>query len=140
MRLQPQKIMCAVDFSDSTSEILVYSVALCREFQAKLFLVHIVDDVKTSFVDSGIVIDDAMLQEQQHTKAQELLEDLAQKVGIEHEVIISQGNSADKICQLAAKEQIDMVITASHGKSGFERLLIGSVTEKLQKSSTARCW
>lgn len=133
MRIQPKKIICAVDFSDSTSEILAYSVALCKEFQARLFLVNIVDDVNTSVIDSGIVIDDKMLQEQHISKAQELLENLAKEVRIEHEIVISHGNPADKIRQLALEEQIDMVITATHGKSGFERLLIGSVTEKLLK-------
>jgi len=133
MRLQPKKIMCAVDFSDSTNEILGYSVALCKEFHAKLFLVHIVDDLNISFIDSGVVIDDGILQEQHISKAQELLGNLAKDLTIEHEIVISKGNSADKIRQLALKEQIDMVITATHGKSGFERLLIGSVTEKLIK-------
>ena len=133
MRLQPKKIMCAVDFSDSTSEILGYSVALCKEFHAKLFLVHIVDDLNTSFIGSGIVSDDGILQEQHISKAQKLLGNLVKDLRIEHEIVISKGKSADKICQLALKEQIDMVITATHGKSGFERLLIGSVTEKLIK-------
>lgn len=133
MRLQPNKIMCAVDFSDSTRDILAYGVALCKEFNAKLYLVHIVDDVTTSFVDSGIVIDDEMLQRQHTSKAQELLKNLAEEVKIDHEVVISKGNSANGIQQLALKKEIDIVITASHGKSGFERLLIGSVTEKLIK-------
>ena len=133
MRLQPKKIMCAVDFSDSTSEILVYSVALCKEFHAKLFVVHVVDDVNTSRLDSGIMINDEILQERHISKAEELLGNLVKEVKIEHEIIISKGKSADKIRQLALKEQIDLVITATHGKSGFERLLIGSVTEKLIK-------
>jgi len=133
MRLQLNKIMCAVDFSDSTRDILAYGVALCKEFNAKLYMVHIVDDVTTSFVDSGVVIDDEMLERQHTSKAQELLKNLAEEVKIDHEIVISKGNSADGIQQLALKKQIDMVITASHGKSGFERLLIGSVTEKLIK-------
>ncbi|MFT5698594.1 MAG: nucleotide-binding universal stress UspA family protein [Desulforhopalus sp.] len=133
MRLQPKKIMCAVDFSDSTSEILVYSIALCKEFHAKLFLVHIINDYNTTFGDTGIMSDGGLLQEQHISKAQELLEDLIKEVDIKHEIVIRSGNSADKICQLAMKEEIDMVITATHGKSGFERLLIGSVTEKLIK-------
>jgi nucleotide-binding universal stress UspA family protein len=89
--------------------------------------------VNTSFVDGGIVIDDEVLQEEHISKAQELLGNLVKEVRIEHEIVISKGNSADKIRQLALKEQIDVVIAATHGKSGFERLLIGSVTEKLIK-------
>ena len=136
MRLQPKKIMCAVDFSDFTSEILVYSVALCKEFNAKLLLVHIVDDITTSFSNSGVgvVIDKEALQEQHISEAQELIEDLAKEVKIEHEIIVSKGNPADEIRKIALHEKIDFVITATYGKSGIERMMIGSVTEKLLKT------
>ena len=130
----PKKIMCAVDFSDFTEEILAYSVALCKEFHAKLFLVHIVIDVNDSIVHDGIAIDTVMLQDKHIRNAQELLEDLIKEVTIEHEIIISKGRPADEISRLALKEKINMVITANHGKSGINRLLIGSVTEKLMKT------
>jgi len=73
MRVQPKKIMCAVDFSNFTDAILAYSVALCKKFHAKLFLVHIVMDVNVSFVNSGIVFDRARLQEEHIRNAQQLL-------------------------------------------------------------------
>ncbi len=98
-----------------------------------MFLVHIVDDVTTSFIESGIVIEKETLQEQRISRAKEHLKNLVSEVKIEHEIVISNGNPADKICKIALEEQLDIVITASHGKSGFERLLIGSVTEKLIK-------
>lgn len=134
MRIQPKKIMCAVDFSDFTDESLSYGIALCKEFHSKLFLVHIVTDVNTSLEYSEIAIDKAMLQKEKISNAQKNLGDLIQDVTIDHEIIISKGDPADEIGQLALKEKIDMVITASHGKSGIKRLLIGSVTEKLMKS------
>ncbi len=130
----PKKIMCAVDFSDFTKEILAYSVALCKEFHAKLFLVHIVIDVNNSILHDGIAIDTAMLQDKHIRNAQKLLGDLIKKVTIEHEIIISKGRPADEIRRFALKEKIDMVITANQGKSGITRLLIGSVTEKLMKT------
>jgi len=134
MRVQPKKIMCAVDFSDSTEESLAYSVALCKKFHAKLFLVHIVIDVNTFLLHDGIAIDTAVLQGKHIQNAQKLLGDLIKEVTIEHEIIISKGRPADEIRRLALKEKIDMVITATHGESGINRLLIGSVTERLMKT------
>lgn len=133
MRVHPQKIMCAVDFSDFTDAILAYSVALCKKFHAKLFLVHIVMDVNISFVNSGIAFDKVMLQDDHIRNAQERLEGLVKEGTIEHEILIRKGHPADEIRRLALKEKIDMVITATHGKSGITRVLIGSVTEKLMK-------
>ena len=134
MRLQPKKIMCAIDFSDFTSEVLVYSIALCKKFHAKLFLVHIVADVNITLAHSNLVIDRELLQDEHNSEAQEFLENLVKDVTIEHEIVISVGDPADKISRLALQKNIDMVITATHGKSGIKRLLIGSVTEELIKT------
>jgi nucleotide-binding universal stress UspA family protein len=59
---------------------------------------------------------------------------LVKEVTIEHEILVCKGDPANEIRRLALKEKIDMVITATHGKSGITRLLIGSVTEKLMKT------
>ena len=134
MRVQPKKIMCAVDFSDFTDETLAYSVAFCKEFHAKLFLAHIATDVNSSFVHSEIAIDRVTIQREYLTNAQKTLEDMAKKIAIENEIVVGKGDPADEICRLALREDIDLVITATHGKSGIKRLLIGSVTEKLMKT------
>jgi len=134
MRAQPKKIMCAVDFSDFTDETLAYSIALCKEFHAKLFLAHIATDVTTSFVHSEIAIDRVTLQDEYISNAQELLGNQVKEMTIEHEIVIRKGDPADEICRLALMADIDLVITATHGKSGIKRLLIGSVTEKLMKT------
>ena len=42
MRMEPGKIMCAVDFSDFTPMIVSYGKSLASEFDAKLYLCHIV--------------------------------------------------------------------------------------------------
>lgn len=135
MRIQPKKIMCAVDFSDFTDTILSYSVALCKEFDAKLFLVHVVIDVHTLLKLNETSIDAEELQKGHIRNARELLEDLVvQDLTVEHEFLISQGDPADEISRFAREQEADMVITATHGKSGVKRLLIGSVTEKLIKT------
>ncbi|MDX2451806.1 universal stress protein, partial [Desulfosarcina sp.] len=66
--------------------------------------------------------------------AQERLEERVKDLPVENEIIISQGTPADIISRLASEQQADMVITATHGKAGFKRFLLGSVTEKLIKT------
>lgn len=134
MKLQPKKIMCAVDFSDFTDTILSYSIALCKELHAKLFLVHIVIDVTTILEHNETALDAEVLQRSHIRNAQKFLEDLVKDLTIENEFLISRGNPADEISRLALEQKTDMVITATHGKSGVKRFLIGSVTEKLMKT------
>lgn len=133
MRIQPKKIMCAVDFSSFTNNILSYSVGLCKEFNAKLFLIHIVMDVHNLFKYGETTLDAEMIQVEQLQKAQKLLEELASDLPVEHELIVNKGEPADEIRRIALEENIELVITATHGKSGIQRFLIGSVTEKLMK-------
>ena len=135
MRLQPKTIMCAVDFSDVSQEIVNYSVALCRTFQAKLFLVHVVSDIKTTigFAYSEVNLDIERLQKEHVITAGEMIEELVKDANIDYEILIVTGNAATEVSKVALSKKPDLLITASYGKSGIERFMIGSVTERLMK-------
>jgi nucleotide-binding universal stress UspA family protein len=134
MRIQPKTILSAIDFSTFTDTVFLCSVALCKEYGAKLFLVHVTTDLNKLLEHNETALDVKALQQSNLRCAQARLEDMAKDLPIEHEIIISQGTPADVISGLALKQQADMVIAASHGKSGFKRFLLGSVTEKLIKT------
>lgn len=126
--------MCSVDFSDFTDTALTYSIALSREFNAKLFLVHVVIEVEPLLKSSEIALDVQALQKSHMDKALEQLTTLVKKADVPYEILIAKGDPADRIRDLALEHRADMVITATHGNSGIKRLLLGSVTEKLIKT------
>jgi nucleotide-binding universal stress UspA family protein len=126
--------LSAIDFSTFTDTIFSYSVALCKKYDAKLFLVHVTTDLNRLLEHSETALDVEALQEENIRYAQERLEERVKGLPIKNEIIISQGTPADIISRFAAEQQTDMVITATHGKAGFKRILLGSVTEKLIKT------
>ncbi len=134
MRIQPKKIFSAIDFSTFTDTIFSYSVALCKKYDAKLFLVHVTTDLNSLLEHNETALDVGALQASNIRYAQERLEERVKGLPIENEIIIRQGRPADTISRLASEQQADMVITATHGKAGFKRILLGSVTEKLIKT------
>jgi len=134
MRIQPKKILSAIDFSTFTDSIFSYSVALCKKYDAKLLLVHVTTDLNTLLEHSETALDVEALQQENIRYAQERLEERVKGLPLENEIIIGQGTPADIISRLASEQQADMVITATHGKAGFKRFLLGSVTEKLIKT------
>jgi len=134
MRIPPKKIISAIDFSTFTDTILSYSAALCKKYHATLLLVHVTVDVNALLERNETALDIEMLQKSNTRYAQEGLEDLSQKMAVKNEIFIRQGTPADEISRLALEQEADMVITNTHGRSGFKRLLIGSVTEKLMKT------
>lgn len=134
MRIHPQRIMCAVDFSDFTNTTLAYSIALSREFNAKLFLVHVVIEVEPLLKSSEIAIDVKALQKRHMNDAFEQIAALVKETDVSYKILIAKGEPADRIRDLALEHRADMIITATHGNSGIKRLLLGSVTEKLLKT------
>ena len=134
MRIPPQKIICAIDISTFTGTIHSYSAALCKKYHATLLLVHVTIDVNALLEHNETALDMESLQKSNTRYAHERLEDLATKMDVKNEIFIRQGTPADEISRLALEQDADMVITNTHGRSGFKRLLIGSVTEKLMKT------
>ena len=134
MRIPPQKIMSAIDFSTYTDNILSYSLALCKKYHAKLILVHVPVDVNKLLEYSESALDVQALHRSNIRDAQQHLEELTKDLAIQSEIIVRQGAPAEEINRLALEREADMVVTATHGRSGFQRLLIGSVTEKLLKT------
>lgn len=136
MRIQPKKIMCAVDFSDFSHLILSYGRALAAEFDARLYVCHILSDmVMLSSHGQAYIASEKVAQERlENTETR--LNDLIEEHGIEARIVLSQGHPADEITQIVQDKSIDLVIAATHGGSGIKRFLIGSVTDRLVKTLT----
>ena len=59
------------------------------------------------------------------------MEKIAKAAGMEVETRVLKGNPAEKIVSFAEDNNIDMIIVGSLGKGGYERLVLGSVSEKI---------
>ena len=136
MRIEPKKIMCAIDFSDFTNIILTYGKSMASEFGSTLCLCHIVSEtlMVTSLGHAYYAYDDTESNQIQH--AQDRLEEMAREFDIDCEIIVSSGHAADGINETAKENNIDLVIAATHGGSGIKRFLVGSVTDRLVKVLT----
>lgn len=134
MSIRPKKILCAIDFSEFTDAILSFGASLGKRYSAKLLLVHVTVDVTALLEHHETNLDVKALQQTNLREAKARLAGLAQNLAVENEIVIRKGNPADEISRIAVEQEADMVITATHGNSGFKRLLLGSVTEKLIKA------
>ena len=132
MRMEPKKIMCAVDFSDFTHMIVSYGKSLASEYDARLYLCHIVPTLMVSG-HMPSYIDYAGIERDHTQNARDRLEEIAENFDIQCDIMVSVGHPADEIEQIARQNNIDMVIAATNGGSGMIRFLAGSVTNKLAK-------
>jgi len=133
MRLRIKKILCATDFSDLANYAVNYGVSLAKEFNAKLYLCHVIDlSSATLYGDATFAFETQLIHMEEY--AQERLRRIMEGYQVDWEPIVSTGNAADEVARLAEEKGVDITITATRGHSGLKRLVLGSVTERLMRT------
>ncbi|MBX7187739.1 MAG: universal stress protein [Vicinamibacteria bacterium] len=127
-----ERILLPTDFSGFSFQALRHALALTRKFKARLRVVHVVQDLysrgdaKPAF--PGPDAADARRMAERETHA---FMTAAREAGIDYETQIREGNPWREIQAAAEEMPADLVIMGTHGRSGAERFLLGSVAEKL---------
>ena len=129
-----KKIVCPTDFSDPSYEGLKVAREFAEHFSAELILVNVIfpGPIVPGVAEPGFHIP-AALESMQET-AEKKLQDLAQKKISENitvRTIVVSGKPSYEIVDLADKEKADIIVIATHGESGWQKFLFGSVTEKV---------
>ncbi len=135
MRMQFNRIVCATDFSDYSNRTVDYGIALAKEFDAKLYVCHVID-LSSVAIYGEFQLDPVGLQNRIMKDASDQLEELIGKKHKEWEPLITVGHAADEISRIVEEKSVDLVITATRGRSGLKRLILGSVTERLMRTLT----
>jgi len=135
MRVQFNKILCATDFSDFSNQTVSYGVALAKEFGASLIVCHVID-LSSVAIYGEFQLDPVGQQNRIMEDANEQLEALTGDQPVAWEPLITVGKAADEISRAVEEKSIDLVIAATRGRSGFKRLILGSVTESLMRTLT----
>jgi nucleotide-binding universal stress UspA family protein len=131
--MQIKKIICATDFSDLANYAIYYGVSLAREFKAKLYLCHVIDlSSATMYGEATFGFESQLIHMEDFTH--ERMKRIMSEHEIEWEPLVATGNAADEVARLAEKNGADMAISATRGRSGLKRLILGSVTEHLMRT------
>jgi universal stress protein A len=126
-------ILCPIDFSEASFAALEAAVTMAERIAAEVLLVHVVPPVPVPAaegVPAPFVVTD--YQNALEKSAKQALRELAQRDIPEHvtarSVVVTGTDPAGEILILAGKENVSMIIMATHGESGWERRTGGSVT------------
>ena len=133
MRMQFRSVVCATDFSDHSNRTIPYGVAIAREFGAKLYLCHVID-LTALTIYGEFQIDPVGQQTRIRQEAHEQLEKMLGPHRIQWEPLIAVGQPAAEITRLVEEKGIDLVVSATRGRSGLKRLILGSVTQRLMRT------
>ena len=124
------RALIAVDYSDHSRKAVGASAKFAKKTGVKLTLLNVIED-DVSYKE----IPDTWVHQQKAKKAQALLDEL-KKFAQEHgakdvDTKIAVGPVAEEIVRAAEEGDYDYIVVGTRGMSGFKRMLIGSVAEKV---------
>ena len=138
LKSKPQKrVLIATDGSKASECVADLGVEIAKCIGAKIYAVYVID---ITFFDS-ILMDESWVKNasEQFEKIGRgsicCIEESARAAGIEAAPILLKGNPAEKILDFAEDQKVDLIVVGSTGKSGSERFMLGSVSEKVVRNS-----
>ena len=125
------KILVTTDFSPVSDHALDFAISLARRYDARIYLAHIVTPDPFQFAEPQLA---QATYEKVRQAAEEGVTDIlisGKLRGIPHEVLLEEGNVWPTLENLIRKNEIDLVITGTHGRGKVQKILTGSVAEEI---------
>ena len=127
-----RRILVATDFAESAERALACAVQLARRHGAELVLVHVYMDLPAyPEITAGQV---EAIYEEQRAWIEAALERRARAArgeGLLARAVLRTGPAASTIAETAKDEGADLLVVGTHGRSGLDRLILGSVAERV---------
>ena len=133
MPMTIQAIVCAVDFSPFSPLVVRHGVAIARRAGVRLCLFHAVHDPQDEVHPTAVFErggDLAHLTDDARQRIQALMTDAA----VDWEAVVRFGEPVEQTVAFVNRMPPCLVVSASHGLSGFRRFFIGTVVERLTRA------
>jgi glycine betaine transporter len=131
----PQHILVPLDFSATSEQALDSALELAGKLNARLTLLHVVSASIFGFgpdVAQGVAYTDLVAQiEADATHALGVSLQRARNAGLKSASVLMHGVPFQHIVDFARDQQVDLIIMGTHGHTGLQHALLGSVAEKV---------
>jgi nucleotide-binding universal stress UspA family protein len=134
------KIMCATDFSDAGLAAENQALTLARALGGELVYLHVSVETPLFGASASVTAELQRIYDEEHRWATEMLAArvaAAQSRGLRARSLLRRGVPHEEIVAACAAESPDILAMGTHGRSGLDRLLMGSVAERVVR--TAPC-
>jgi len=125
------KILVTTDFSPESDRALDYALALALRYDARIYIAHVLAPEPFLYAEPALA--EATYEKLRQAAEQGMADILVsgRLRGVPHEVLLEKGNVWPVIQKLIAEHEIDLVVTATHGRGKVQKVLIGSVAEEI---------
>jgi universal stress protein A len=138
----PKKILVPTDFSEFSDKALQAALDIAKQHSARIYLFHVVDEVVHRSAGDYVFSDEMvqLIKDNAMAAAKEDLEKQLKKFRVPKEVKVTadigKGVSYDEILREQKARKTNLIVIASHGRTGLLGHLIGSVAEKVARGAT----
>jgi nucleotide-binding universal stress UspA family protein len=132
------RILCPVDFSDHSRHALAYAAAFAEWYDARLTVLHVVPAYETVVWEPEAGVHDYAVSSAEYDRlVAEVTRFVKKDANTEGpaDPRVVAGDVTREILKLAAALPADLLVIGTHGRSGFEHLVLGSVTEKVLRKA-----
>jgi nucleotide-binding universal stress UspA family protein len=132
-----KKILVTLDGSEFAERVLPFARASIP-YGTEIILLTI-PQIPEAHQYGAVVEEIQQLREYVEQRSQTYLEDVAESLsesGLETRVIVKGTRPAETIVQVAEEEDVDIIMLATHGRGGFDRLFVGSVADRVVQFAT----
>jgi len=140
-----KKILAPVDFSPLSEVAAKRAVELAQLFQAELKLLHVVDMQPMMAYGHGLLMPEGKVEPALEEAANKQMQELLAKV--QHPEVKAQGKVYIRfdtawscVVEEARKDNVDLIVLSTHGRTGVNRLVMGSVAENIIRHATCQLW
>jgi nucleotide-binding universal stress UspA family protein len=132
-----KKILCPVDFSEFTDEILAYAVNIANRFNSELHLIHVIPNLNYFTPYESFLTPENLVAIERNIEGEvgKDFDKITKKLNLPFKRIVKTGVTFVEIIDYIKQQGIDLVVMGTHGRSGIEHILIGSVAEKVVRKS-----
>ena len=127
-------ILVPTDGSPASDAAIEHAIDLAERYDATLHALYVVDGAAYSTLEAGAEIVVEAL-ESEGEEATERVADAAESAGVNCETIVTTGTAYRSIRNYVDENEIDMIVMGTHGRKGLDRYLLGSVTERVVRTS-----
>jgi len=130
-----KSVVVATDGSPHSSAAASEAIGIAKRNSAKLTVLAVVPadiamptDIDFAAIQREKLADQEMQVAEKNAKA---VKEAAQKAGVDAQAFVMSGKPADAIMEIAKDKAADLIVVGSHGRTGLDRLLMGSVAERV---------
>ena len=132
-----ERILVPTDGSDVADAAAAHAVALAAAVGADLHVLYVVDADAMGLVrPSQLDVDEVRTSlSEAGERTAGAVADAAEEAGVEAETVVRVGAPDEAISEYAEEAAVDVIVMGTHGRSGLDRVILGSVTERVIRGS-----